>query len=294
MGKKEDNSLNSKNQMKPSDTQIKKQTIRKSNFDKPKSAFYFKTLPVLTFLTPELQNKLENIIQAKINNPKIFEIAFIHKSFLIILQKKFENIDLDALYTNERLEFLGDSIFNFIITEYIFHSYPDKNEGELTTLRAKLINRQVLSAVAYKLHLDEFIQVSNNVKYLIENQSTSVLSNAIEALVGAIYLDSGYQIAKDFVLNIILPLLSEIHAYEIINFKSKLMEKVQSYTKSAPTYITLAEEGPPHNRIFFVGVYIDSLLWGTALGSTKKEAEQIAAKNALEIIENIALYDAID
>ncbi len=260
-----------------------KQTRRKTNVKSPKSAFYFKTLPNLIFLNKDLQNKLESIIQSKINDPKIFEIAFIHKSYLVILQKEYEELKLNETYTNERLEFLGDSIFNSIITEYIFEFYPNKNEGDLTALRSKLINRQVLGAVAYKLNLDEFIQVSNNVRHLIKSKNTSVLSNTLEALVGAIYIDLGYEAARNFVLKIVLPLLSEIHAFEIINFKSELMEKVQSLSKPAPIYNLLAEEGPSHQKTFFIGVYIGGELWGTALGNSKKETEQIAAKNALEL-----------
>jgi ribonuclease-3 len=272
----------------------KKQTKRKSIYDVPRSAFYLETLPRLFFLFPDIQSKLEKIIQTKINDPKIFEISLIHRSYLTVLQKEFEELKVNDLFTNERLEFLGDSIFNFIITEYIFQTYPHSNEGNLTDLRAKLINRQVMSDVAYKLHLEEYIRASFNVKQHIENHTTAVLSNALEALVGAIYVDSGYQTTKNFVLNIILPLLSEIHAYEIVNYKSRLMEIVQAQNKPTPTYSILAEEGPPNNRIFYVGAYIEGMLWGTALGTTKKEAEQLAAKNALEIIENITINDAFD
>lgn len=289
MGKKRERSLSSKYQIQSSDNSIKKQ-IHRQNYSQG-SAFYFETLPHLFFLTPEIKNKLENIIQAEIHNPKIFEIAFIHRSYLSVLQREFPENKIKDTFTNERLEFLGDSIFNFIITEYIFQTYPDSNEGELTNMRANLINRQVMSEVAYKLHLDEYIRVSFNVKQHIENHTTAVLSNSLEALVGAIYVDSGYQTTKNFLLNKILPLLSEIHAYEIINYKSKLMEIVQAQNKLAPTYSILTEEGPPNNRIFYVGAYLEGRLWGTALGTTKKEAEQLAAKNALEIIENIALSD---
>jgi len=270
--------------MQSNEDNFNKQTPRKAIYDVPRSAFYLETLPRLLFLFPDMQNKLERIIQTKINDPKIFEISLIHRSYLNVLQKEFEDLKINELYTNERLEFLGDSIFNFIITEYIFQTYPHSNEGTLTDLRAKLINRQVMGDVAYKLHLDEFVRVSFTVKNQIENQNTSVLSNTLEAVVGAIYIDSGYQATRNFVLRVVLPLLSQVHAYEIINFKSKFMEEVQSISKSTPTYSILAEEGPPNDRTFFAGVYIDGRLWGTALGYSKKEAEQNAAKNALKLI----------
>jgi ribonuclease-3 len=282
VGTEEERYLNSKYQIKSSDNPIKKQIHRKK-FSQG-SVFYFETLPRLFFFTSDIQHKLEDIIKTDIHNPKIFEIAFIHRSFLAVLQREFPELKIKDTYSNERLEFLGDSIFNYIITESIFQTYPDSNEGDLTSLRANLINRQVMSEVAYKLHLDKFIQVSFNVQQHIENRTTAVLSNTLESLVGAIYIDSGYESTKNFVLNIVLPLLSEIHAYEIVNYKSKLMEIVQAMNKPAPSYSVIAEEGPPNNRIFFVGVYLDGMLWGNALGTTKKEAEQISAKNALKYI----------
>lgn len=230
---------------------------------------------------------LEFVLQIKIKNPDFYLLALLHRSIIPYLQKKFGTQTNYELLNNERLEFLGDSVFNFIISEFLFLNLESQNEGLLSNLRSKLINRPILGEVARKLKLEEFIQTSFNARSLIEAGNLTILSNGLEALIGAVYLDLGFAKTKQFVIKIILPLLAECHEHDFSNYKSILMEYIQSFGKSFPTYAVLGEIGPDHQKKFIVGVYVENKLLGTGIASTKKEAEQIAAKKVLELSDNL-------
>lgn len=248
----------------------------------------FALLPKIQLFTSDLISNLENNLQIKIQNQDYFKLALLHRSTIPYLQKKFgQDGDYDLL-NNERLEFLGDSVFNFIISEQLFLSITSKDEGVLSSIRSKLINRPILGEVARKLRLDEFIQTSFNARGLIDAGNLTILSNGLEAIIGAVFLDSGFERTKQFVLDIILPLLAECHEHDSENYKSNLMEFVQSFGKPYPKYEVLGEIGPDHQKTFMVGVYVDNKLVGTGLGPTKKEAEQNAAKKVLELSLNLS------
>jgi len=227
------------------------------------------------FFREERKKQIQEKLGISIKNQNYFDEALIHRSYLHLLPK--------GLYqSNERLEFLGDSVLGFIVTEYLFHKYPNLPEGELTKIRSWLVNKHSLSVVAKKLEIDKLLLISFSTAKTLDRSGETILSDALEAIIAAIYLDSGYNAVKKFVTQTLIPLLKEEDVLQDKNYKSILMETVQAEGKSAPTYEVLEEEGPPHDKTFRVGVYVDNILLATGTGRSKKEAEQNAAKNALE------------
>ena len=228
------------------------------------------------FFREERKKQIQEKLGISIKNQNYFDEALIHRSYLHLLPK--------GLYqSNERLEFLGDSVLGFIVTEYLFHKYPNLPEGELTKIRSWLVNKHSLSVVAKKLEIDKLLLISFSTAKTLDRSGETILSDALEAIIAAIYLDSGYNAVKKFVTETLIPLLKEEDVLQDKNYKSILMETVQAEGKSAPTYEVLEEEGPPHDKTFRVGVYVDNILLATGTGRSKKEAEKNAAKNALEI-----------
>jgi len=228
------------------------------------------------FFREERKKQIQEKLGISIKNQNYFDEALIHRSYLHLLPK--------GLYqSNERLEFLGDSVLGFIVTEYLFHKYPNLPEGELTKIRSWLVNKHSLSVVAKKLEIDKLLLISFSTAKTLDRSGETILSDALEAIIAAIYLDSGYNAVKKFVTQTLIPLLKKEDVLQDKNYKSILMETVQAEGKSAPTYEVLEEEGPPHDKTFRVGVYVDNILLATGTGRSKKEAEQNAAKNALEI-----------
>jgi len=226
-------------------------------------------------INPPDYKKLEKKLKYKIKNTNIFYEALTHRSFA---QEKEE----DQIKSNERMEFLGDSVLNLIVAEFLFNKFPDAEEGNLTKIRSRLVNKKSLYEYSKKINLFEFLLLSQNAVISFPKGIESILADAFEALVAAIYLDSGYNAAKDFVLGIILSnkeILSK--ALTDNNYKSALLEYSQAFGLGIPKYQTLNESGPNHNPTFTVSVSIGKTQLGTGTGSNKKEAEQEAAKQAL-------------
>ncbi|MGB9771276.1 MAG: ribonuclease III [Candidatus Kapaibacteriota bacterium] len=226
----------------------------------------------------ERKKILETHLGLSIKNYKYFEEALLHRSYLHLLPK-------GKYSSNERLEFLGDAVLGLVVTEYLFNKYPHLLEGDLTKIRSWLVNKHSLSMVARELGLDKLILVSFSTAKTMERSGESILSDALEAIIAAIYLDSGLNQARKFIIEKLIPVLEKENVLQDTNYKSILMEKVQAQGKMAPTYEVLEENGPPHDKTFFVGVYVENLLLATGQGKSKKEAEQNAAKNALESLE---------
>ncbi len=227
--------------------------------------------------TPQKFSELEKIIGFHIKNRAFFIQALMHRSFLE------QNSDYDV--SNERLEFLGDSVLNLIVAEYLFISFPDMNEGFLTKVRSKLVNRTALADAADRIKLSDFLLVSKNLSSSFTNGSRTVLSDAFEALIGAVYLDNGLNSAKDFIEKTLIEPNSKDGVYLIDeNYKSQLLEYAQANRLENPLYVVVKEEGPQHNRIFTVQVSIGTKIYGVGIGRNKKGAEQKAAQAALEKI----------
>jgi ribonuclease III len=245
--------------------------------------FYFFKPQEKGFTSKEIQTsfpqdkftKLEKIIGASILDKNIYVEALIHRSFLE------ENEQLT--FSNERLEFLGDSVLNLVIGEYLFSKFPKEEEGFLTKVRAKLVNRNALSLVAENMNLGELLIISSSVPKSITHNSKSMLSDALEALIGAIYLDSGIETCKNFIQkNIIEPALKNGEHLVDENYKSQLLEYAQANKLSIPVYQIVSEEGPHHDKTFIAEVIIGEKVLGEGKGKSKKEAEQNAAQVALK------------
>jgi ribonuclease-3 len=233
--------------------------------------------PKLGFLTKERKQLLEEKLGLKILNVEYFEQALLHRSYLHLLPK-------GQYQSNERLEFLGDSILGMIISDFLFRRNTNLLEGDLTKIRSWLVNKNSLSLCARRLELDRFLMVSFGTAKTLEKGGESILSDALEAIIGAIYLDSGFDSAKKFVIETLIPLLEDENILQDRNFKSLLMETVQAEGKQPPTYEVIEESGPSHDRTFVVGVVVDGKMLATGKGKSKKEAEQNAARKALEFI----------
>jgi len=218
--------------------------------------------------------RLESLTGTAIKDKNYFVQALVHRSYL--------EENSEYLFSNERLEFLGDSVLNLVIGEYLFKKFPGEEEGFLTKVRAKMVNRETLNVTAEKIRLGEFLLLSNNVSRNVISNSKSILSDAFEALVGAVYLDSGLDACRKFIIKVIAgPILEDgVHLVDE-NYKSQLLEYAQANKMSAPVYEIINEEGPHHARIFTVEVSIGNLTYGIGKGKNKKTAEQEAAKMAL-------------
>jgi ribonuclease-3 len=221
------------------------------------------------------KDKLEEMLGVKIKDEDLFTSAFTHRSYL----NEHRSFPLPH---NERLEFLGDAVLELISTEHLYRNY-DHSEGELTNFRSALVNYKMLSDIAKKIGIEQFLQMSRGEAKDTGRARQVILANAIEALIGALYLDQGHESTKVFVEKYILVELPEIISGEkYVDPKSKLQELVQERRGVTPTYNVISESGPDHNKTFVVGAYIHHNEIGRGEGPSKQEAEVSAASNALE------------
>jgi len=230
-------------------------------------------------LTPLKFSELEELIGFPIKEKSHYIQALMHRSFL-------EELDDDDI-SNERLEFLGDSVLSLVVAEYLFENFPKENEGFLTKIRAKLVNRFALSDAAEEIGLANFILINQNLTNTFARASKTVLSDAFEAIIGAIYLDHGLEISKKFIYKVLIDPITKDGDYLIDeNYKSQLLEFAQANKIEVPNYIVIEEEGPQHDRVFTVKVNVGEEYFGIGKGKNKKSAEQNAAKATLEKIPN--------
>lgn len=210
------------------------------------------------------------------NDGELLRQAFTHRSYL--------NEHRGEVSThNERLEFLGDAVLELIVTHFLYNQFPDKPEGDLTAYRAALVNAVTLSEVAGKIGMNEYLLLSKGEAKDTGRARGILLANAIEALIGAIYLDQGYEAAKQFIEKNLFPKMDEIITKKLWRDpKSTLQEKVQELEGATPHYSVVRETGPDHDKQFIVGVYMKDNLLAQGAGKSKQEAEQDAARNALE------------
>lgn len=203
--------------------------------------------------------------------------AFTHRSYIN------ENRD-SKLDHNERLEFLGDAVLELVITDYLYHRLKDSNEGELTSLRSVLVNADTCAQVAQKLGANDFLLLSKGEAKDTGRARQYILANTLEALIGAIYIDQGFDAAKEFILNHVAVLATDIlKSGEWIDAKSLFQEKAQEHTGVTPTYKTIRETGPDHDKHFVVTVSVGNEEYGEGEGKSKQDAEQAAARTALEV-----------
>ena len=222
------------------------------------------------------QNKLEGKIGIKFKNEDLLTEALTHRSYLNEYPKW-------KLPHNERMEYLGDAVLELLVTEELFAKFPTYPEGQLTVLRAALVNYQILARVADSLGLQNFILMSRGEKKDTGKAREVILANAIEAVIGAMYLDQGFDKVRPFVKKFVMSNLDDVvktKSYK--DSKSELQEVVQERLKLTPTYSVLDESGPAHRRIFKMAVYFGGKLMADGTGASKQEAELEAAKNALK------------
>jgi ribonuclease-3 len=217
--------------------------------------------------------KLQEIIEYEFNNLEVLETALTHKSYATESSCK-KNY-------NERMEFLGDSILSAIIAETLYLRYPSESEGRLSQLKAQIVSASNLSIWAKEINLSFYVLLGKSEDGFKARNRVSLLCDAFEAVVGAIYLDGGFENAKKFVIKF-LDIRKEII---IIDYKSRFQEEAQSIYKELPKYRIIKEFGPDHNKKFEAAVYVKNRLLGKGIGSSKKEAHQSAAKQAMENIE---------
>lgn len=218
----------------------------------------------------------EKLIGIDFNDKSILTQAFTHRSYLN------ENRNIKGGH-NERLEFLGDAVLELVITHYLYEKYPGKNEGDLTSIRSALVNAQTCAQVATELGVNDFLLLSRGEAKDIGRARQYILANALEAIIGAIYLDQGYDKSKEFILNFIAPLTERIVEEELwVDAKSKFQERAQDEVGTTPAYKTLKEVGPDHDKKFTVGVFLGNDLIAEGVGDSKQDAEQMAARNALK------------
>ena len=208
---------------------------------------------------------------------KLFLEALLHRSYLQFVDERWES--------NERLEFLGDAVLNFVVAEYLYSTHPGMEEGDLTKFRSRLVNRKILAQRSKELHVSDFLFMSSSAAQSVGSGSESILADAFEAIIGALYLDGGLEAARGFVRRCILSkehVLTGARADD--NYKSTLLEYSQGRALGIPRYTVVREDGPEHDRRFTVEVSIGSQSYGSGTGRSKKDAEQAAAGQALEKI----------
>lgn len=220
-------------------------------------------------------SKLEKTIGHKFTNKDLLKEALTHRSYLNENPKW-------GVPDNERLEFLGDAVLELSVTEELFKRFPEQKEGALTSYRAALVNYVMMARVAMEIGLEKFVLLSKGEARDSGKAREVILANAIEALIGAIYLDGEQAAARKFINDFVLEHLAEVlRAGSYRDSKSVLQEKVQEKMRVTPVYRVLSETGPDHSKIFNVGVYFGEKLITKGEGSSKQEAEEAAAKEAL-------------
>jgi len=219
--------------------------------------------------------KAEERIGVVFEDKDLLVRAFTHRSYINENKRKH-------LHHNERLEFLGDAVLELVITDFLFNEFPNKSEGELTLYRAALVNTDTLAEVAADLKLNDFILLSRGESRDKGRARHSIMADTVEAIIGAMYLDQGYEIPRKFIIEVIAPRLGGIMAQQSwIDAKSLFQEKAQEHFGITPHYETISEDGPDHDKQFEVGVYIDEKCLGKGVGKSKQEGAQAAAQDAL-------------
>lgn len=218
---------------------------------------------------------LQKTIGVQFKDLSLLKQAFVHRSYL--------NESKEFRHSNERLEFLGDAVLSFITSHYLYTTYPQFPEGILTNIRSTLVKTKSLSDVARELHLGDLLQLSRGEETSGGRLNESLLADSFEALLGALFLDSGVDAVRQVLLLVLLPKSEDIiRTKSYVDYKSLLQELVQEKTKLSPIYRVVKSEGPDHNKLFWVEVLMGESVLGVGQGKSKQDAEQHAAAAALE------------
>ncbi len=212
------------------------------------------------------------------NEPALLETALVHPSYC---QER------DQVEHNQRLEFLGDAVLDFLVAEYLYNSFPTHAEGELTRIRASLVCERGLYELAQRIELGRYLILGRGEEKSGGRQRKSILADAVEAILGAIYLDQGLDAARDFIIKHYADKIEEAALGDCQDYKSRLQETVQAHYRDNVKYRVLSEDGPPHNKNFEIGVFFQEHMLGSGWGRSKKEGEQKAAQQAIEALGDL-------
>ncbi|MBQ5566083.1 MAG: ribonuclease III [Clostridia bacterium] len=217
---------------------------------------------------------------------RIIGYEFKDKNLLItaLTHSSYANDVRNGTEYNERLEFLGDSVLSIVVSDYIYLNCPELPEGKLTKLRASLVCEKSLYIYAKQINLGKYIRLSHGEKRMGGDDRPSILSDAFEALIAAIYLDGGIENARNFVLKFVIPDIKSSKPKQFKDYKTALQEIIQKNPEERITYVLVKETGPDHDKHFVVEVHLNSNVIGRGGGRSKKEAEQQAARQALELM----------
>lgn len=220
-------------------------------------------------------HKFEEKINVQFKDITLLERAFIHRSYL----NEHPGLGLEH---NERLEFLGDAVLELVVTDHLYRKYQNP-EGDLTNWRSALVKTESLAAVAEKLQIAQYFKLSRGEAKGNARSHALISANAVEAVIGAVYLDQGYEQAKTFIHEYIVSRLPEIlKTGAWMDPKSKFQETAQDQFGQTPNYRVIDESGPDHDKVFTIGVYVGDKLYGKGSGSSKQAAQQVAAQAALK------------
>lgn len=221
---------------------------------------------------------LKETLSYNFTNEDLFAQALKHRSYLPISQER-------RIHSNERLELLGDAVLGLVVVNFLYQKFPQKEEGELTNMKSLIVSRRVLARIARTLNLGDYLLLSESEKKSGGRKRASINSDAMEAVIGAIYLDGGLEKAKEFIEQKLLTHFDEIVSNELhTNFKSMLLEYAQSRNLGAPCYVVHTVNGPDHEKEFTIQVKIQNDVLGFGTANSKKRAEQLAAREALKAL----------
>ena len=228
-------------------------------------------------MMPKIKNldQFQDFIGVHFEDESTLGLAFIHKSYV--------NEHPDTPGYNERLEFLGDAVLELAVTDFLYHNYPSQPEGQLTNWRSALVKGKNLARVSSSLKLGDYLLLSRGEEMSGGRVKEYILANTMEAVIGAIYLDKGFEAANQFILRNVVVLLDEIIAQGLnVDSKSHVQELAQDRLSITPNYELLSESGPDHDNVVELGIYFGKTLAGKGSGPSKQEAEQAAARDALK------------
>jgi len=222
---------------------------------------------------------LEHLLGYAFSNPILLDHALTHRSYIN------ENPS-EEIRDNERLEYLGDAVLELCVSDFLMKTFPDHTEGQLSQMRASIVNEQSIAQLARKFRVGEFLRLGKGEEASGGRAKTSILSNTFEAIIAAIYSDRGFEHAYAFLDRLFMPLVEGCDRHRPFrDYKTTLQEICQNRFKLSPTYALIREYGPDHDKVFKVKLSLSDILTTTGLGKNKKEAEQQAARKAVEAIE---------
>jgi ribonuclease-3 len=236
------------------------------------------------FKTPEVSGErkkelslFEHQAGIRFKSLELLNLAFSHRSFANEISADVDN--------NEKLEFFGDSVLGLVVSEYLLFALQGRTEGEMAKIKSFVVSEDVLAAIAKRLRVDNFILIGKGEEYSGGRSKKAILADAMEAIIGSYYIDSGFRMARDFVRQLLVPEINKVlEDRHKKDYKTLLQEYVQKRYKTYPKYRLVQRKGPDHNRTFYIEVTVNNTTYGPGSGKNKKEAEQNAASIAYEAL----------